>query len=278
MRRRDAVEEQPIVVEIQEVGSHARYRVIRLNRPERLNAFVKPLLIQLRAALEEATGDADCRAVLLTGTGRGFCAGQDLSERLVPAGAAPRDLGDTLGEFANPIIRLMRSMPIPIVCAVNGVAAGAGANLALACEIVLAARSASFLQAFARIGLLPDVGGTYFLTRMLGPARARGLAMLAEPLDAATAEEWGLIWKAVEDEALLSEAHALCRRLCSAPTQAISAIKRAIDAAGGNTLDQQLDLERDLQRELGLTPDFAEGVRAFLEKRPAAFGETPRRV
>ena len=170
----------------------------------------------------------------------------------------------------------MRSLPIPIVCAVNGVAAGAGANLAFACDIVLAARSASFLQAFARIGLMPDLGGTYFLTRLIGPARARGLAMLAEPLDAARAEQWGLIWKAVDDAALMEEAHALCRRLCNAPTQALAAIKQGIAAAAVNSLDQQLDLERDLQRELGLSPDFAEGVRAFLEKRPAAFGGTPR--
>ena len=170
----------------------------------------------------------------------------------------------------------MRSLPIPIVCAVNGVAAGAGANLAFACDIVLAARSASFLQAFARIGLMPDLGGTYFLTRLIGPARARGLAMLAEPLDAARAEQWGLIWKAVDDASLMEEAHALCRRLCNAPTQALAAIKQGIDAAAVNSLDQQLDLERNLQRELGLSPDFAEGVRAFLEKRPAAFGGTPR--
>ena len=272
------MEEQPIVVEVCEIGPHSRYRVIRLNRPERLNAFVKAMLLQLRAALEEAGGDADCRAVLLTGTGRGFCAGQDLSERLLSPGAPPRDLGETLGELANPVVHLMRALPIPIVCAVNGVAAGAGANLAFACDIVLAARSASFLQAFARIGLMPDLGGTWFLNRLLGPARARGLAMLAEPLDAARAEQWGLIWKSVDDAALMDEAHALCRRLCNAPTEAIAAIKQAIDAASVNSVDQQLDLERDLQRELGFTPDFAEGVRAFLEKRPAAFGGTPRKV
>ena len=271
------MDEQPILVEIHEVDPHARYRVIRLNRPERLNAFVSSLLLELRTALEDAGGDADCRAVLLTGTGRGFCAGQDLNERLAPAGAEPRDLGDTLGKLANPIVHLMRSLPIPIVCAVNGVAAGAGANLALSCDIVLAARSASFLQAFVRIGLLPDLGGTWFLTRLLGPARARALAMLAEPLDAARAAEWGMIWKAVDDAALMDEAHALCRRLCEAPNEALAAIKLAIDAAATNGLDRQLDLERDLQRELGRSPDFAEGVRAFLDKRPAEFGGTPRK-
>src|SRR5271163_1872863 len=230
------MEEQPIIVEVCEIGPHSRYRVIRLNRPERLNAFVKAMLLQLRAALEEAGGDADCRAVLLTGTGRGFCAGQDLSERLLPPGAPPRDLGDTLGELANPVVRLMRALPIPIVCAVNGVAAGAGANLAFACDIVLAARSATFIQAFSRIGLIPDCGGTWFLPRLIGAARARALALLAEPLAAERAEQWGLIWKAVDDAALMEEAHALCRRLCSAPTQALAAIKRGIDAAAVNSL------------------------------------------
>jgi len=269
------MEEQPIVVEIHEISRHARYRVIRLNRPERLNAFVKTLIVQLDAAFEEAAADPSCSAVLLTGTGRGFCAGQDLSERMLAEGAAPLDLGAGLDALHNPMIRRMRALPIPIVCAVNGIAAGAGANLALACDIVLAARSASFLQAFARIGLLPDLGGTFFLERLVGPARARGLAMLAEPLDAARAEAWGLIWKVVEDAALMEEAHALCRRLSSAPKHSLAAIKRAIDAAGVNNLDQQLDLERDLQRELGRTPDFAEGVRAFLEKRPASFGAAP---
>jgi 2-(1,2-epoxy-1,2-dihydrophenyl)acetyl-CoA isomerase len=272
------VEDQPVIVEIVEVAPHARYRLIRLNRPERLNAFVKPLWLQLRAALEAARDDADCRAVLLTGTGRGFCAGQDLSERILPAGATPVDLGDTLGEYGNPIVRLMRALPIPIVCAVNGVAAGAGANLAFASDIVIAARSASFLQAFARIGLLPDLGGTFFLERLAGPARARGLAMLAEPIDAERAREWGLIWDVVDDSALMESAHAMCGKFCRSPARSMAAIKHAIDAAATNSLDRQLELERELQRELGASEDFREGVRAFLEKRPAAFGGSPRKL
>jgi 2-(1,2-epoxy-1,2-dihydrophenyl)acetyl-CoA isomerase len=272
------MEDQPIVVEIHEVAPHSRYRLIRLNRPERLNAFIKPLWLQLRAALEAARDDADCRAVLLTGTGRGFCAGQDLSERVLPADAPQVDLGDTLGDFGNPLVRLMRALPIPIVCAVNGVAAGAGANLAFASDIVIAARSASFLQAFARIGLLPDLGGTFFLERLVGPARARGLAMLAEPIDAERAREWGLIWDVVEDSALMETAHKVCRKFCNSPSQAMGAIKLAIDAAATNSLDQQLELERELQRSLGASPDFREGVRAFLEKRPAAFAGSPRKL
>jgi 2-(1,2-epoxy-1,2-dihydrophenyl)acetyl-CoA isomerase len=222
------MEENTVLVEMREIAPHARYHVVTLNRPQKLNAFVGPLVRDLAAAFDAAGRDAACRAVLLTGAG--------------------------------------------IVCAVNGVAAGAGANLALACDIVLAARSASFIQAFARIGLMPDLGGTFFLSRLAGSARARGLAMLAEPLEAERAEDWGLIWKAVDDGALMDEAHALCARFCAAPHAALAAIKRAIDAAAADSLDQQLDLERDLQGELGRTPDFAEGVRAFLGKRPAAFG------
>ena len=266
------MEESPVLVEICEVAPNAHYHVVTLNRPQKLNAFVGPLVRALAAAFEAAGRDPACRAVLLTGAGRGFCAGQDLSERLVDEGGAPPDLGASLEGWANPLIRRMRALPVPIVCAVNGVAAGAGANLALSCDIVLAARSASFIQAFARIGLMPDLGGTFHLTRLLGPARARGLALLAEPLPASLAEDWGLIWKAIDDEALMSQAHALCQRFCAAPHAALAAIKRAIDAAATNSLDQQLDLERDGQRDLGRSADFAEGVRAFLGKRPATFG------
>jgi 2-(1,2-epoxy-1,2-dihydrophenyl)acetyl-CoA isomerase len=266
------MEESPVLVETCEVAPDANYHIVTLNRPQKLNAFIGPLVGALNAAFDAAGRDKACRAVLLTGAGRGFCAGQDLSERLVAADGTPPDLGASLEGWGNPLIRRMRALPVPIVCAVNGVAAGAGANLALACDIVLAARSASFIQAFARIGLMPDLGGTFLLTRLAGSARARGLALLAEPLSATHAEEWGLIWKSVEDDALMSEAHALCQRFCAAPHAALAAIKRAIDAAATNSLDLQLDLERDLQRDLGRTPDFAEGVRAFLGKRPAAFG------
>src|SRR5919205_2749167 len=186
---------------------------LTLNRPEKLNALNPEMHGLLRAALERATDEAQIRALLLTGAGRGFCTGQDLAERDVSAGAAPIDLSVSLGSHYNPLVRRLRALPKPIVCAVNGVAAGAGANLALACDIVLAARSASFVQAFARIGLIPDCGGTWFLPRLVGTARARALAFLAEPLSAETAAEWGLVWRMIEDERLLPEAEALAARL-----------------------------------------------------------------
>jgi len=249
------------------VESFAGYRRITLNRPERLNALTVEMAAALHAALDEAEADKSCRALLLTGAGRGFCAGQDLNEIV---GAAPSDLTRLL-EHYHPLILRLRALPIPVVCAVNGVAAGAGANLALACDIVLAARSASFVQAFARIGLIPDCGGTWFLPRLVGQARARALAMLAEPLPAATAAEWGLIWRMVEDQKLADEAQALAARLAAQASTALALIKRALDASGNNSLDRQLDLEGELQLEAGSSPDHAEGVRAFLEKRPAAF-------
>ena len=243
------------------------YRRITLNRPERLNALTVEMAAALHAALDEAEADKSCRALLLTGAGRGFCAGQDLTEIV---GAGPSDLARLL-EHYHPLILKIRALPIPVVCAVNGVAAGAGANLALACDIVLAARSASFVQAFARIGLIPDCGGTWFLPRLNGAARARALAMLAEPLPAATAAEWGLIWRMVEDEKLADEGEALATRLSTQASTALALIKRALDASGNNTLDRQLDLEGELQLEAGSSPNHAEGVRAFLDKRPAAF-------
>lgn len=242
-----------------------------LNRPEKLNALSSPMLAALQSHLEEAAADPAVRALFLTGTGRGFCVGQDLAERTVDPGADPPDLGTSLEERYNPIVRLMRSMPKPVVVAVNGVAAGAGVNLALAGDIVVAARSATFQQAFARIGLIPDSGGTYFLPRKVGAARAAGLAMLAEPLSAETAAEWGLIWSVVDDDALLDAATTAAQRLAEGPTAGYAAIKAALNASPGNTLDDQLDLERDLQRRSGRTHDYAEGVRAFIEKRPPEF-------
>ena len=240
--------------------------VVSLNRPERLNAFDRGLQTALRAALERAAEDPGCRAVLLRGEGRGFSAGQDLTD-LVDGD----DLGTLLEQNYAPLIRLIRTMPKPVVCAVHGVAAGAGANLALACDIVLAANSARFIQAFVRIGLLPDVGGTWFLPRLAGDARARAMAMLGDPVDAAQAQAWGLIWRVVPDDALMREAEALAARLAGLPTEAIARMKRAFGAAATQTLDQQLALENELQRELGGTADFAEGKRAFLEKRPPRF-------
>lgn len=244
---------------------------LTLNRPEKLNAFNPEMHQALRQGLERAAEQAEVRAVLLTGAGRGFCAGQDLSERDVSAGAAPIDLSVSLGSHYNPLVRRLRALPKPIVCAVNGVAAGAGANIALACDVVLAARSAHFVQAFSRIGLIPDSGGTYFLPRLVGNARAMALALLAESLSAEQAEQWGLIWKAVADEQLVGEATALARRLAQGPTKGYALLKKALHASSGNSLDAQLDLERDLQREAGLSQDYREGVSAFKEKREPKF-------
>jgi len=252
------------------VTAHQGYRVITLNRPQRLNAFNEHMHRALAAVLAEAESDGSCRALLLTGAGRGFCAGQDLTDRLAKPGETIV-LGSTLEKFYNPLVRKLRALPFPVIAAVNGIAAGAGANVALACDIVLAARSASFVQAFAKIGLAPDAGGSWFLPRLVGPARARALALLAEPLPAETAESWGLIWKAVDDDQLMSEAEKLCVHFSTGPTVGLALTKRALDAAETNDLSTQLDLERDLQREAGATPDYAEGVRAFFEKRPPRF-------
>jgi 2-(1,2-epoxy-1,2-dihydrophenyl)acetyl-CoA isomerase len=209
--------------------------------------------------------------VLLTGAGRGFCAGQDLGDRVVGAGDAPPDLGATLDRWYNPLVRRICRLERPVVCAVNGVAAGAGANLALNCDIVLAARSAKFMEPFCRLGLVPDAGGTYILPRLVGAARAKGLALLGETFTAEQAEAWGLIWRVVDDEQLMDEAIALARHLATQPTKGLGLTKRALLASASNSLDAQLDLERDLQREAGRTEDYREGVRAFMEKRPATF-------
>jgi 2-(1,2-epoxy-1,2-dihydrophenyl)acetyl-CoA isomerase len=251
------------------VERHTGYRQLTLKRPERLNALNLEMHGALMAALAEAEADPACRAILLTGAGRGFCAGQDLGDVAVKDGEPP-DLKNLLDQY-NQIVRKLRALPMPVVCAVNGVAAGAGANLALACDIVLAAKSAHFIQAFARIGLIPDVGGTWFLPRLVGMARAGALAMLAEPLPAERAAEWGLIWQALDDDRLMDEAHRLTGRLAQQATTGLALAKRALDAAESNSLDVQLDLERDLQDEAGRTADYAEGVRAFLEKRPPKF-------
>ena len=259
------MDEDPVLVERRE-----GWRILTLNRPDRLNSFNEAMHERLMAALLEAEADERCRALLLTGAGRGFCAGQDLSNRVFEPGVTP-DLTRTIERWYNPLVRKLRSFRMPIVCAVNGVAAGAGANIALACDIVLAARSAKFIQAFAKIGLLPDSGGTWFLPRLVGSARARGLALLAEPLPAEKAEAWGLIWKAVDDESLMIEAEKLAAHLATQPTMGLALTKQALDASWGNTLDRQLDLERDLQGEAGRTPDYAEGVSAFFAKRAPSF-------
>ena len=243
------------------------WSVVTLNRPTRLNAFNVAMHRALAAAFDRLSADESCRAVLLTGAGRGFCAGQDLEA------IESDDLGlaDLLGDLYNPLVRRIREMPKPVVCAVNGVAAGAGANIALACDIVLAARGAKFIQAFAKIGLVPDSGGTWFLPRLVGEARARALALTGEPVPAETAQAWGMIWQAVDDDALVAEAERLTAHLATQPTAALALIKQALDRSATNTLGQQLDLERDLQAAAGAGPDYREGVAAFVEKRAPRF-------
>nr|WP_201859792.1 2-(1,2-epoxy-1,2-dihydrophenyl)acetyl-CoA isomerase PaaG [Microvirga soli] len=246
------------------------YRIITLNRPDRLNSFNEAMHAALMSALVEAEVDDSCRAIVLTGAGRGFCAGQDLSDRVFSPGQVP-DLSSTLERLYNPLVRKLRALQMPVICAVNGVAAGAGANIALACDIVLAARSAKFIQAFAKLGLVPDSGGTWFLPRLMGPARARALALLAEPVPAEQAEAWGMIWKAVDDTSLMDEANRLAAHFATQPTAGLALIKQALNASETNDLDRQLDLERDLQGQAGRTPDYLEGVTAFFEKRSPKF-------
>lgn len=255
----------PILVELQ-----SGYRILTFNRPDKLNALNDTMLEALRNAIAEAEADETTRALMITGAGRGFCAGQDLGDRLARPGERVV-LGATQEAHYNPLVRKLRALPFPVVAAVNGVAAGAGCNIALACDIVIAAKSASFTQSFARIGLVPDSGGTWFLPRLVGDARARGLALIAQALPAEKAANWGLIWQCVEDASLIYEARRICEHFSIAPTQGLALIKRALNASAGNDLNSQLDLERDLQREASLLPDYAEGVRAFMEKRKPHF-------
>jgi 2-(1,2-epoxy-1,2-dihydrophenyl)acetyl-CoA isomerase len=242
---------------------------LTLNRPDTLNAFTTAMHAGLAAAMTRAEAEAAVRCVLITGAGRGFCAGQDLSER--DMSATDIDMGAGLDTRYNPLVRRMRALRKPIVCAVNGVAAGAGANFALACDIVIAARSASFIQAFVKIGLVPDCGGSYFLPRLAGTQRAMALAMTGDRLSAEDAERWGLIWKCVDDAQLKAESEKLAQQLASGPTRSLGLIKQAIYDSANNDLSAQLDLERDLQREVGKGKDYREGVKAFLEKRKPQF-------
>ena len=265
------VSSQPILLDRLENG----VLTLTLNRPERLNALDGALIEALSAGIKRAGRDPECRAVLITGAGRGFCAGADLANRAFAPGDTRPDLGQALEKGLNPIIRGIRNLPKPVVCAVNGPAAGAGANIALACDIVLAAKSAKFLQAFARIGLIPDAGGTFILPRLVGDARARALMMLAEPIGAEEAQASGMIYRAVDDEDLMGEARTVAERLAAGPTHALGLMKRALAASPTNSFDAQLDLERDLQREAGGGDEYVEGVRAFLDKRPTDFRRKP---
>ena len=243
---------------------------LTLNRPDRLNSFNAAMHEEVAAALGSVESDPAIRALFITGAGRGFCAGQDLNLKEAASGG-DFDAGAAIERYYNPLVRRLKALKKPVIAAVNGPAAGAGANLALACDIVIAARSASFLQAFCRIGLVPDTGGTWFLPRLAGSARAMALMLLGEPLPAATAAEWGLIWKVVDDDKLMAEARALASRLAQGPTVGLGLIKEALNRSLESSLDAQLDAERDLQRVAAKSADFREGVAAFLEKRPAKF-------
>ena len=260
----------------------AAYEFIRLNtdggvatltlhRPDRLNSFTVAMHGELRAALSAVAADRSVRCLVLTGAGRGFCAGQDLSDRAVSPHGEGVDLGESIEKYYKPLLLQLRSMPMPTIAAVNGVAAGAGANIPLACDLVFAAKSASFIQSFAKLGLVPDCGGTWWLSRLLGPARAMGLALLGDKLSAAQAAEWGLIWRCVDDDQLMPTVKSVAEQLAAGPTRGFVRTRQAIDAGMLSSFDVALDLERDYQRELGHSADYREGVSAFIEKRAARF-------
>ncbi len=245
--------------------------ILTLNRPEKLNSFNTEMFADIRSAFKQIRANSRVRCLLITGAGRGFCAGQDLGDRAVsPSGKAP-NLSHSVENNYNPLVRAIAGLEMPVVCAVNGVAAGAGSSIALGCDIVFAARSASFIQSFSKIGLIPDSGGTWLLPRLAGRARAMGLALLGEKISAEQAEQWGLIWRCVDDEKLMDTAMETGYHLATQPTKGLSLIKRAMAVSSTHTLDQQLDLERDFMGIAGETQDYQEGVAAFLEKRSPSF-------
>jgi 2-(1,2-epoxy-1,2-dihydrophenyl)acetyl-CoA isomerase len=244
---------------------------LTLNRPDRLNSFNVQMHGEVRDALTQLQNNSEARVLVLTGAGRGFCAGQDLGDRAVAPGGQGVDLGDSIENYYKPLVLALRNLPMPVIGAINGVAAGAGANIALACDLVIAAKSASFVQAFSKLGLVPDSGGTWFLPRQVGTARAMGLALLGDKLPAEQAAQWGLIWRCVEDAELKSTVDQIASQFAVAPTRGLARTKQAIYESWGHTLEQQLDQERDFQRELGHSQDYAEGVAAFTEKRTPKF-------
>jgi len=244
---------------------------LTLNRPKSLNSFTAQMHAEIRVAMQQVVEDPSIRCLVITGAGRGFCAGQDLGDRASAGDGDVVDVGKSVEENYNPLIHSIMGLPKPVICAVNGVAAGAGASIALACDIVLAARSASFIQVFCKIGLIPDSGGTWNLPRAVGLARAKGLAMLGDRLVAETAESWGLIWKCVDDEHLQEETQKMARHFATQPTRALGRIKKLLQESGTNTLAEQLVLEQQAMQELGRSDDYREGVAAFLEKRTPRF-------
>lgn len=245
--------------------------LLTLNRPRALNSFNDEMHAEVREALKIVRKQAAIRCLVLTGSGRGFCAGQDLSDRMSSPDQPVPDLGPLIEKNYNPLVKSLMGLEMPVICAVNGVAAGAGANIALACDIVLAARSASFIQAFCKIGLIPDSGGTWILPRAVGMARAKGLSLLGDKLSAEQAEAWGMIWKCVDDDQLMDQAMSMARHFATQPTRGLALIKRALHASAAHTIEQQLDLEKDLQILAGRTHDYAEGVAAFIGKRKPDF-------
>ena len=244
---------------------------LTLNRPDRLNSFTAAMHGDVRVAIDEAAGDPAVRCFVLTGAGRGFCAGQDLSDRAVAPGETPVDLGASIENYYKPLLMRLRGLDMPTICAVNGVAAGAGANIPFACDLVFAAKSASFIQSFSKIALIPDCGGTWWVPRLVGPARAMGLALLGDKLSATQAEEWGLIWRCIEDDELMPTVMTVAKQLAAGPTRGYVRTRQAIERALQLPLAAALDLERDYQRELGASDDFREGVAAFMEKRAPRF-------
>jgi 2-(1,2-epoxy-1,2-dihydrophenyl)acetyl-CoA isomerase len=244
---------------------------LTLHRPDRLNSFTVAMHAEVRSALEQVAAASGVRCLVLTGAGRGFCAGQDLADRAVAPGGEGVDLGASIEQYYKPLLLTLRSLPMPTIAAVNGVAAGAGANIPFACDLVYAARSASFIQSFSKLGLVPDCGGSWWLPRLVGPARAMGLTLLGDKLPAAQAEEWGLIWRCIEDDELMPTVMAAARQLAAGPTRGYVRTRQAIESSMLSSLSDALDLERDFQRELGASADYREGVAAFTEKRTPRF-------